>query len=141
MLGNEKYVGDLLMQKTYCKSFLTHKMVKNDGKLPQYYLADAHDPLIPREIWNLTQSEIIRRGRETGHPGQRRYSLSGKVVCGCCGTQYKRFAHSRILPAVSTTPPSTDDADQAAALHLDALYPSPDVEENGTTPPTATLPV
>jgi len=114
ILQNEKYVGDLLMQKTYCQSFLTHKTVKNKGKLPQYYVADNHDPIVPREVFNLTQSLLTQRGHCDGHPGQRKYSLSGKVICGCCGSEYKRFAGGRRLtdttltevttPAVATTP-------------------------------------
>ena len=114
ILQNEKYCGDLLMQKTWVPSFLTHKVVKNKGKLPQYYVADNHDPIVPREVWNLTQTLIIQRGHCDGHPGQRKYNLSGKVICGCCGSEYKRFAGGKRLtdttpteattPAVATTP-------------------------------------
>ena len=88
ILTNEKYCGDLLMQKTMIPSFLTHKVVKNNGQLPQYYVADNHEAIIPREVWSLVQREIIRRERETDrpgystHPGQRKYVLSGKVICG-----------------------------------------------------------
>lgn len=127
ILSNEKYVGDLLMQKTYCKSFLTHKMVKNEGKLPQYFVEDNHDPVVPRTVFNLTQSEIVRRGREAGHPGQRKYPLSGKVVCGCCGSEYKRFAGARLMP---TAP--------AAALALPAASDDPTTETN--TLPAVALP-
>ena len=77
ILSNEKYVGDLLMQKTWVPSFLTHKVVKNDGRLPQYFVADNHDAIVPREVFNLVQRELMRR-EEGGHPGQRKYELSGR---------------------------------------------------------------
>lgn len=129
ILSNEKYVGDLLMQKTYCKSFLTHRVVKNDGKLPQYFVEDNHDPVVPRTVFNLTQSEIVRRGREVGHPGQRKYPLSGKVICGCCGSEYKRFAGARLMPTVPAAlalPAASDDpATEANTLPAVAL-PAPD---------------
>lgn len=119
ILSNEKYVGDLLMQKTYCKSFLTHRMVKNEGKLPQYFVQDNHDPVIPREVFNLVQRELISRGRCEGHPGQRKYPLSGKVICGCCGTEYKRFAGARVSTALPT-PPAADHGTTLAANGVDS---------------------
>ena len=108
ILSNEKYVGDLLMQKTWVPSFLTHKVVKNDGRLPQYFVADNHDAIVPREVFNLVQRELMRR-EEGGHPGQRKYELSGKVVCGRCGSEYKRFTR----PAASTTAEATPAATPA----------------------------
>ena len=38
ILRNEKYKGDALLQKTYCVDFLEKRMIKNDGKVPQYYV-------------------------------------------------------------------------------------------------------
>ena len=108
ILSNEKYVGDLLMQKTWVPSFLTHKVVKNDGRLPQYFVADNHDAIVPREVFNLVQRELMRR-EEGGHPGQRKFELSGKVVCGRCGSEYKRFTR----PAASTTAEATPAATPA----------------------------
>lgn len=36
ILTNEKYKGDVLVQKTYLKDLFTKKAVKNNGELPQY---------------------------------------------------------------------------------------------------------
>ena len=44
ILENEKYAGDLLMQKWYVEDYLTHKCVKNSGEKPQYFVEDDHDP-------------------------------------------------------------------------------------------------
>lgn len=43
ILQNEKYMDDVLQQKTYTVDFLTKKRVKNDGIVPQYYIEDNHE--------------------------------------------------------------------------------------------------
>ena len=52
MLSNEKYVGQVLMQKTYTPDFLTGKQVKNDGQLDMYMVEDARESIIDRETFN-----------------------------------------------------------------------------------------
>lgn len=36
ILQNEKYCGDVLMQKTFRQDFINHKAIKNTGQLPMY---------------------------------------------------------------------------------------------------------
>ena len=48
ILQNEKYIGDALLQKTYTVDFLSKKRVKNNGIVPQYYVENSHEPIIPR---------------------------------------------------------------------------------------------
>ena len=48
ILQNEKYKGDLLMQKYYIRDFLTKELEKNDGKLTQYYVENDHEAIIER---------------------------------------------------------------------------------------------
>jgi DNA invertase Pin-like site-specific DNA recombinase len=48
ILQNEKYIGDALLQKTYTVDFLSKKRVKNNGIVPQYYVENNHEPIIPR---------------------------------------------------------------------------------------------
>ena len=60
ILQNEKYKGDLLMQKYYIRDFLTKELEKNDGKLTQYYVENDHEAIIEREIWDAAQLEINR---------------------------------------------------------------------------------
>lgn len=61
MLVNEKYMGDALLQKTYTVGFLTKKRVKNDGIVPQYYIEDNHEAIIPKELFYKVQEEKARR--------------------------------------------------------------------------------
>lgn len=96
ILKNEKYIGDALLQKTYTVDFLSKKRVTNDGIVPQYYVANSHDPIISREVFQQVQIELTRRSnmsaRKNGAKRQysSRYSLSGVVYCAHCGEIYRR---------------------------------------------------
>lgn len=47
ILRNEKYIGDDLLKKTYTEDFLNKKRVQNNGIVPQYYVENSHEPIIP----------------------------------------------------------------------------------------------
>ena len=55
MLSNEKYAGQVLMQKTYTPDFLTGKKEKNRRQLEMYLVENAHEPIIDREIFDWVQ--------------------------------------------------------------------------------------
>lgn len=55
MLSNEKYVGQVLMQKTYTTDFLTGKQVKNTGQKEMYLVENAHEPIIDQETFDKVQ--------------------------------------------------------------------------------------
>ena len=38
ILQNEKYAGDVILQKTYTSNFLEARTKKNNGELPKYYI-------------------------------------------------------------------------------------------------------
>ena len=61
ILENEKYAGDLLMQKYFVVDFLSHRVKKNTGELPQYFVEDNHDPIVPKDVFFQVQSELQRR--------------------------------------------------------------------------------
>ena len=96
MLSNEKYIGDALLQKTYTVDFLTKKRVVNNGIVPQYYVENSHEAIIPREIFMQVQEELVRRSR--GHistSGKKRnfsanHVFSQIIFCGECGEIYRR---------------------------------------------------
>ena len=58
ILRNEKYIGDALLQKTYTTDFLNKTRVKNNGLVPQYYVEDNHEAIIPKEIYLQVQEEL-----------------------------------------------------------------------------------
>lgn len=53
ILRNEKYIGDALLQKTYTTDFLTKKRIKNNGTVPQYYVENNHEGIIPKDLYML----------------------------------------------------------------------------------------
>lgn len=86
MLSNEKYKGDALLQKEFTVDFLQHKVKKNEGEVPQYYVKGNHEAIIEPRVFDLVQEELERRHR-TGH-----YSgisiFSSKIKCADCGSWY-----------------------------------------------------
>jgi len=96
ILTNEKYIGDALLQKTTTVDFLTKKRVKNEGHLPQYYVENNHDAIIPKELFLQAQEELHRRNNiYTGEDKNKRiysskYALSSITFCGDCGDIYRR---------------------------------------------------
>lgn len=98
ILQNEKYIGDALLQKTYTVDVLTKKRVKNNGIVPQYYVENDHEAIIPRDLYMQVQEEMLRRANL--HSGKQRkkrvysskYALSSIVYCPKCGDIYRRIA-------------------------------------------------
>jgi site-specific DNA recombinase len=86
ILTNEKYKGDALLQKTYCTDFLTRKMKRNKGEVPQYYVEGSHQPIVSAELFDHAQDELRRR-KETGNIFSTS-CFSGRIVCGDCGGTY-----------------------------------------------------
>lgn len=96
MLQNEKYMGDLLLQKTYIQDFMSKKSIRNDGKFPKYYVERAHEPIVPREVFMLVKGEYLRREKikeASGNVPLIKGSLvfTKKIECCRCGNTYKRF--------------------------------------------------
>ena len=95
ILQNEKYMGDLLLQKTLVTDYLTHKSIWNKGELPQYYVENSHEPIIPREVFRIAQGETLRRKRLSDQGivvrYGRKFALSGRMFCEKCGAAFRRF--------------------------------------------------
>ncbi|MDR1906288.1 MAG: recombinase family protein, partial [Clostridiales bacterium] len=96
ILEQEKYMGDIILQKTYARDFLSERRVKNTGQAPQKYVENNHPAIIDRTTWYAVQAEMERRVnlRSTEETGKGRYSgqyaFSGKIECGCCGASFRR---------------------------------------------------
>lgn len=91
ILTNEKYTGDSLWQKTYTSDTLPTTRHKNKGEHEQYYAVGTHPPIIPREIFDQAQNLLQKREtdyRKRNCPGS--HPLTGKIVCGCCGSTFRR---------------------------------------------------
>ena len=89
ILTSEKMKGDALLQKNFTVDFLTKKVKKNEGEIPQYYVTGNHEAIIPPATFDLVQAEIERRKSSRG---KGRYSgttiFSNRIRCGECGYWY-----------------------------------------------------
>ncbi|QZO76345.1 recombinase family protein [Helcococcus kunzii] len=99
ILTNEKYMGDALLQKTYTVDFLNKTRVKNDGIVPQYYVQDSHEAIIPKNIFMKVQEELSRRANINENCNKKRiysskYALSSLIKCGKCGEIYRRVVYT-----------------------------------------------
>ena len=100
ILTSEKYCGDVLMQKTYISDCISRKTIRNNGQLPKYLLPDHHEAIVDRQTFDAVQAEMARRSagrspsRKNAPTGRTsyasKYALSERLVCGECGTLYRR---------------------------------------------------
>lgn len=100
ILANEKYCGDALGQKTFKDNLMSGRIVKNTGQLPMVLVQNNHPAIVSRETYQAVQAELARRNAGRS-PSQKsaptgrscyasKYALSERLVCGECGTLYRR---------------------------------------------------
>ena len=109
--------GDALLQKTYTVDFMTKKKVINKGIVPQYYVEDDHEPIIPKELFYRVQEELARRASMNKSAVTRKknqkskfsseYALTGLLLCGDCGrsteeSHGREMAKRRLCGGVAT---------------------------------------
>ncbi len=105
ILTNERYIGDALLGKTYVLDCISKEVRKNNGERPQYYVENNHPAIIPREWFQRVKEEMTRRaskrkvmqrhGKTELGKYSAKYALSELLVCGECGTPYKRCTWAR----------------------------------------------
>jgi len=105
ILTNEKYIGDALLQKTYTTDCISKTVKKNLGDRPMIYVERNHPAIVSKAVFYQVREEMTRRSskrkvmQKTGKTEQGKYSakyaLSELLVCGECGTPYKRCTWAR----------------------------------------------
>lgn len=103
ILQNEKYSGDMLLQKTYRKDFRTKKTIRNKGEKRMYHVENSHEAIIPRELFDMVKREMERRKHEKTadlvHAQRKNRLFTGKLMCGICGRHYYyKIANSSHYP-------------------------------------------
>lgn len=105
ILTNERYIGDALLQKTYTTDCISKTVKKNQGERSMVYVEKNHPAIVSKAMFYQVREEMARRGskrkvmQKTGKTEQGKYSakyaLSELLVCGECGTPYKRCTWTR----------------------------------------------
>lgn len=79
MLRNEKYCGDVLMQKTCTQDCISKKQIRNVGQLPMYLVQNNHEGIVTREKFYEVQAEFARRN--AGRAPSQKLALLQRQVC------------------------------------------------------------
>lgn len=105
ILINEKYIGDAMAQKTFTTDYLTKARKENQGELQKYYVENAHEAIIPREVFYKVQEELHQRAniykksskqeKEAKGKHSGKYALSKITICKECGCEYRRQIWSK----------------------------------------------
>ena len=104
ILTNEKYCGDAILQKTVTIDCITKTRRKNTGEAPMYYVRDNHPAIIDRDRFNRVQTEMVSRTTKrpqsdkttlTAQGKYSKYALTDVMICGECGSRYKRCTWAR----------------------------------------------
>lgn len=90
-VGNEKYTGNALLQKTYRNNHLEKKLCVNTGELPMFYAEGTHPAIIDQDTFNAAQT-VLHKMKETAksRPRPQKSGFTGKIYCPFCGKAYKR---------------------------------------------------
>lgn len=89
IITNEKYKGDVLMQKTFTVDPISKRRLDNFGEEEKYYIADHHEPIISEEQFEQAQKILHKRSKNFNHGRMEKYSqqytFSSMIECGFCG--------------------------------------------------------
>lgn len=92
VLSNEKYKGDLLLQKCFVDDFRTKKHMVNRGERRQYYVEGSHEPIVSPETFAAVQEEKAMRAKLYQPPSsgnEKKHLFCGLVRCGYCGSTFR----------------------------------------------------
>lgn len=88
ILGNERYIGDALLQKTYCTESLPHRLKTNKGEKAMYYVENSHPPIISREVFSAVAELLKVKGPTNKQRNQ--FTMTGMLKCPECGKNFRR---------------------------------------------------
>ena len=86
VLKNERYIGNVLHQKSYITETLPHMKKKNYGEKSQYCVTEVNDSIIDKTIFDAAHE--LMRSRNGKHIDNH-LILSKRIYCEKCGATYK----------------------------------------------------
>lgn len=81
ILKNEVYCGDLIRPKSFTKSFLNRKVIRNTGQRTRFHQKEHHPAIIGRELWEKVQEQLKypRRAGDKLRTALRTHRMPGEL--------------------------------------------------------------
>ena len=95
ILANEKYIGRLVQGKQKTNNYLEKKILRNISRNDMYITNNHHEAIVDKEIFYAVQQ--LRQSKVKNGKRNRRYPLSGKVICAMCGKSYARMKYGNSI--------------------------------------------
>ena len=91
ILRNEKYIGDLKLQKTFVCDHLLKKKIENKGEQNAYYVEGNHEGIVTKEQFRQVQRLLSERAKANAKKNRDGvYPFTGMLRCMKCGNTYRR---------------------------------------------------
>ena len=90
VLGNEKYAGNALLQKTFVNNHIDKKIVRNNGELPRVFVEGSHPPIIDQATFDEVQ--VILKRNKVDHAGRKapeHSEITSRIICPKCNKAYR----------------------------------------------------
>lgn len=93
MLTNERYCGDMLLQKSFTSDEFPFKRYKNRGDISQFYVQDVFPKIIERDIYDASVNKhrkFLETLSENQILCQGKYLYTSIIKCEECGSTFRR---------------------------------------------------
>lgn len=91
ILTNEKFIGDMCLQKGFIIDHITKQHKPNNGELAKYYIENNHEAIIDKETFEAVKAELAWRAEKANPPRKLAFSeFSGLITCGRCGAKFRK---------------------------------------------------
>lgn len=85
LLANEKYMGNVILGKTYITPYPNNKQKVNDNRYKKFVMKEAHEPIISIELFEQVQEEVKRRSNSEIVDGKKQrkkthYSAKNRII-------------------------------------------------------------
>ena len=96
MLKDEVYIGNLLLQKTYTKDYISKQRMENHGEKPMYEVIGSHEAIIDENTFHRVQEEMMHRKvindshNKDSTSNTYKSPFTSLLRCGICGKTYRR---------------------------------------------------
>ena len=89
ILTNEKFIGDMCLQKGFVIDHITKSRKHNKGELAKYYVEDNHEAIIDKETFEAVKAEMALRAAKANPLRKPTFSeFTGRITCGRCGAKF-----------------------------------------------------